>query len=118
MVPFIKNVRTKGRLAQKQGGYVDLVLEIRPKCGQGGRGSKMSKILWTFFMDGPYQGPSETVKNSHFGQNAKITPSAADFIAEHPCGGHFQWKCLTLMIFRIFCGTFSRHFLLARNSPS
>ena len=63
------------------------------------------------------QGPSKTAKNSRFGQNAKVTPSEADFIAEQPCGGHFQLKCLTLMIFRFFFGTFSRHFLLARNSP-
>ena len=63
------------------------------------------------------QGPSKTAKNSCFGQNAKIVPSEADFIAEYHCGGYFLLKCLTSMIFRIFCGSFSRHFLLARNSP-
>ena len=63
------------------------------------------------------QGPSKTAKNSCFGQNAKIVPSEADFRAEYHYGGYFQFKCLTSMIFRIFCGSFSRHFLLARNSP-
>ena len=64
-----------------------------------------------------YQGPSETVKNSRFGQNAKITPSEVDFRAEHPCGGYFHLHCFISEIFWIFYGTFSRHFLLARNSP-
>ena len=36
------------------------------------------------------QGPSETAKNTCFGQNAKFTPSEADFRAEQPCGFNFQ----------------------------
>ena len=54
MGPFIKDVRTKGgwpkgRLSNR--GCVDLILEIRPKCGQGeGGGPKSQKLcrrpLW------------------------------------------------------------------------
>ena len=53
-------------------------------------------------------------------KNVKIWKSSL------PCGGlwknqvcncHFHLQCLTSEIFRNFCGTFSRHFLLARNSP-
>ena len=36
-----------------KGGCVDLVLEINPKFGQGGRGSKNPNILRTSFMYGP-----------------------------------------------------------------
>ena len=32
---------------------MDLVLWINPNFGQGGRGSKNPKILWTSFMYGP-----------------------------------------------------------------
>ena len=64
-----------------------------------------------------FQGPSKTAKNSRFRQNAKITPSEVDVRAELPCGGYFHLHCFISEIFRIFCGTFSRHFLLARNSP-
>ena len=58
--PFMKDIRTKGEQDWHKGGRrhseercVDLVLEIRPKCGQGGRGSKIPKILRTSSMDGP-----------------------------------------------------------------
>ena len=53
-------------------------------------------------------------------KNVKIWKSSL------PCGGlwknqvcnfHFHLQCSTSEIFRNFCGTFSRHFLLARNSP-
>ena len=32
---------------------MDLVIEIRPKCGQGEVGFKNQQNLWTSFMDGP-----------------------------------------------------------------
>ena len=74
-----------------------------------------------------YQGVSISelrwCQNSQKGlepKNVKIWKSSL------PCGGlwknqvcncHFHLQCLTSEIFRNFCGTFSRHFLLARNSP-
>ena len=36
-----------------KGGWVNLLLLISPDCGQGGRGSKIQKILRTSFMDSP-----------------------------------------------------------------
>ena len=35
---------------------MDLLVYIITKCGQGGRGSKIPKKLWTSFMYGPHGG--------------------------------------------------------------
>ena len=64
-----------------------------------------------------HPSPSKTAKNSRIGQNAKITPSEADFRDEQPCGSYFHLHCLISEILINDCGTFSKHSLLARNSP-
>ena len=41
------------KIRHSKQGFVNLVLEISPKCGQGGRGLKIPKNLGTSFMYGP-----------------------------------------------------------------
>ena len=36
-------------------GCVTFILQLSSKCGQGGRGSENSKMLWTSLMDAPLE---------------------------------------------------------------
>ena len=76
---------------------------------------------------GPNQGVSISVlrwcRNSQKGsepKNFKIWKSSlpcAGHWENQVCNCHFHLHCFISEIFWIFYGTFSRHFLLARNSP-
>ena len=45
--------RGSWKSGRSKGGCVNFILEIRSKCGQGGRGSKNQKILRMSLMDAP-----------------------------------------------------------------